>query len=391
MAQLYANNAKSSLASLVSDVAVTLPLQTGEGALFPSPTGGDFFLVTLYEIVAQVEQNHEIVKCTARSGDSLTVVRAQESTTAREWAADTPVELRITKGVMEALDGAVTDGDFSANGLMKRTAAGVYGIAVADTDYQSVPAEGAFANGDKTKLDGIESGADVTDTTNVTAAGALMDSEVDANLKTLSLPASTTISAYGATVVGVADEAAFKAAVNLEIGTDVLAQQTIGIADNNLLEVDGSPNVAEYARFTANGLEGRTESEFKADFNLEIGVDVQAYDADTLKADTADVLTAGYAGTPYNAGTQSSGTFTPDEANGNMQYTVNGGAHTLAPPTNNTTIIVQYTNNASAGAITTSGFTVVEGDAFTTTDGDDFVCFITKVNGFSILNVRAMQ
>ena len=32
--------------------------------------------------------------------------------------------------------------------------------------------EGAFANGDKTKLDGIESGADVTDTANVTAAGA---------------------------------------------------------------------------------------------------------------------------------------------------------------------------------------------------------------------------
>ena len=35
-----------------------------------------------------------------------------------------------------------------------------------------------FSNGDKTKLDGIETGADVTDTANVTAAGALMDSEV---------------------------------------------------------------------------------------------------------------------------------------------------------------------------------------------------------------------
>ena len=33
-------------------------------------------------------------------------------------------------------------------------------------------------NTDGTKLDGIEAGADVTDTTNVTAAGALMDSEV---------------------------------------------------------------------------------------------------------------------------------------------------------------------------------------------------------------------
>jgi len=46
------------------------------------------------------------------------------------------------------------------------------------SSYQLQPSEGAFANGDKTKLDGIEASADVTDTTNVTAAGALMDSEV---------------------------------------------------------------------------------------------------------------------------------------------------------------------------------------------------------------------
>ncbi len=37
----------------------------------------------------------------------------------------------------------------------------------------------AFVNVDKTKLDGIEASADVTDTANVTAAGALMDSEVN--------------------------------------------------------------------------------------------------------------------------------------------------------------------------------------------------------------------
>ena len=43
---------------------------------------------------------------------------------------------------------------------------------------QAQPSEGAFANGDKTKLDGIEPSADVTDNTNVTNAGALMDSEL---------------------------------------------------------------------------------------------------------------------------------------------------------------------------------------------------------------------
>ena len=68
--------------------------------------------------------------------------------------------------------------------------------------------------------------------------------------------------------------------LSLVIGTDVLAEQTIGIADDNLLEVDGSPNSGEYARFTANGLEGRTEAEFKADFNLEVGAEGSVQFAD---------------------------------------------------------------------------------------------------------------
>jgi hypothetical protein len=51
------------------------------------------------------------------------------------------------------------------------------GITLANSAQQP-PSEGPFVNGDKTKLDGIEALADVTDTDNVTAAGALMDSEV---------------------------------------------------------------------------------------------------------------------------------------------------------------------------------------------------------------------
>jgi hypothetical protein len=59
----------------------------------------------------------------------------------------------------------------------------------------------SFTTANETKLDGVEALADVTDTTNVTAAGALMDSEVDAGLKTLSLPANTTITAAAKTVL----------------------------------------------------------------------------------------------------------------------------------------------------------------------------------------------
>lgn len=73
--------------------------------------------------------------------------------------------------------------------------------ATADSAQQP-PSEGAFANGDKTKLDGIEASADVTDTANVTSAGALMDSELtditavkalaDADVSTTNTGTSTT-------------------------------------------------------------------------------------------------------------------------------------------------------------------------------------------------------
>lgn len=129
--------------------------------------------------------------------------------------------------------------------------------------------------------------------------------------------------------------------------------------------------------------------------HYRIGTDIQAYDADTLKSDTAANLTAGFTATAYDAGTKSSGTYTPDPDNGNFQRAVNGGAHTLAPPSatpgDSLSMIIQYTNNASAGTITTSGFTKVNGDALTTTNGDDFMFYITVCNGFSHLAVTALQ
>lgn len=122
-----------------------------------------------------------------------------------------------------------------------------------------------------------------------------------------------------------------------------------------------------------------------------IGTNVQAYDADTLFADTDDILTAGFAGTDDDDGTQSSGTYTPIYTGGNYKEIVNGGAFTLAPMANTSTLVLQITNNASAGAITTSGWTIVTGDTISTTDADDFMCYLTVNNSFSHLHVVALQ
>lgn len=90
--------------------------------------------------------------------------------------------------------------------------------------------------------------------------------------------------------------------------------------------------------------------------------------------------------TSYSAGTKSSGTFTPDPLNGNLQHYTNGGAHTLAPPTNPCTMILECTN-ASAGAITTSGFSIVDGDTYSSSGTKKHLFYITKTQNYSRLTV----
>jgi len=132
---------------------------------------------------------------------------------------------------------------------------------------QLKPSEGAFVNGDKTKLDAIEASADVTDTANVTAAGALMDSEVDADIKTLSLPASTTISTFAKTFLDDADAAAVKSTLGIADATTVSnfvpssitftnTSAFLSLADNAALDVDaGDFSLSFWARLDSSGTE----------------------------------------------------------------------------------------------------------------------------------------
>lgn len=75
--------------------------------------------------------------------------------------------------------------------------------------------------------------------------------------------------AAGGALLDDADASAQRTTLGLVIGTNVLAEQTIGIADDNLVEIDHA-SVADndYAKFTANGLEGRSYSEVKTDLSL---------------------------------------------------------------------------------------------------------------------------
>ena len=104
-------------------------------------------------------------------------------------------------------------------------------------------------------------------------------------------------------------------------------------------------------------------------------------------------LTVGFTATSFPEGTVSTGTYTPAPASGNFQHYTNNGAHTLAPPSSTCTMIVDSTNGASAGIITTSGFSKVTGDALDTTSGHIFRFYISvnTSTARSHLHVTAMQ
>jgi hypothetical protein len=101
---LATNNASATLASGVSNVATSLTVATGKGALFPTLSGGDYTFVTIENTAAVTE----IVKVTARSTDTFTIVRAQEGTTAQTWVTGDTVELRLTAATAVTADAVQT-------------------------------------------------------------------------------------------------------------------------------------------------------------------------------------------------------------------------------------------------------------------------------------------
>jgi hypothetical protein len=100
MAQLFTNNAATTLASSITSGATSLTVASTTGALFPSPTGGDFFALTLAP--AGSESVIEIVYVTARTGDVMTITRGQDGTGAAAWSAADKAELRINAGFLNA-------------------------------------------------------------------------------------------------------------------------------------------------------------------------------------------------------------------------------------------------------------------------------------------------
>jgi len=93
--QKVANNAVSTLATTMNTSVTSVVVQSGEGALFPA--SGSFHITI----------ESEILICTSRSGDTLTVSRAAESTSAASHTEGSQVALNIISKHISDLNTAV--------------------------------------------------------------------------------------------------------------------------------------------------------------------------------------------------------------------------------------------------------------------------------------------
>tara|TARA_B110000285_G_scaffold217001_1_gene264869 strand:- start:51 stop:401 length:351 start_codon:yes stop_codon:yes gene_type:complete len=106
----FVNNFATTISAAINSSVTTIPIVSAAG--FPTLVGSDYSYCTLYK---ESPLTLEIVKVTAVSGTNLTVVRAQESTTAAAFPLGASFELRITAaGLNEVSNAAISVDDATA-------------------------------------------------------------------------------------------------------------------------------------------------------------------------------------------------------------------------------------------------------------------------------------
>ena len=97
MTVLLKNNVASTITSTINASDVGITVASGTGALFPTITGGDYFYATL----TSTGGTQEIVKVSARAGDSMTIARGQDNTTAQSFASGSRIEMRVNVAAVQ--------------------------------------------------------------------------------------------------------------------------------------------------------------------------------------------------------------------------------------------------------------------------------------------------
>ena len=205
--------------------------------------------------------------------------------------------------------GALMDSEVTNLAFVKSLAKGI-------SDGNVLTANDAVADNDFLRIDGtevegltvaevlsalnVESGADVTDATNVTSAGALMDSEVTDldGIKSLTVPNSTTISTFGASLVDDANASAARTTLGVDAsGTDNSTNVTLVTSSHDYLSLSGQA-------ITLGTIDVSDDTNLTAGTNISLS-------GDTLNVDDAFLINSGNdttSGTITAAGFTTTGT-----------------------------------------------------------------------------------
>ena len=202
---------------------------------------------------------------------------------------------------------------------------------------------------------------------NLTADRTLTITTGDA-ARTLDISAaSVTVSSYGATLVDDADATAARSTLGLVIGTNVQAQDPELQAIAGLTSAadalpyftgSGTASVTTLSSYARSFLDDANEATFKATVNLEIGVDVQAYDADltTWAGVTPAAGVTAFLATPSSANLITA--VTDETGSGALVF---GTSPTLTTPTitvrDNALTITDQTDTTKALQFEVSGVT----------------------------------
>lgn len=114
MVERFTNRARGTLLAGIGAGDLSLTLNAGQGALFPTLAVGDHFWGVLEEGGLYAPSKQEVVRATARSGDVVTIQRAQQGTTAQSFAAGSRFENRITRTGVELIRDRVTEPTYIA-------------------------------------------------------------------------------------------------------------------------------------------------------------------------------------------------------------------------------------------------------------------------------------
>jgi hypothetical protein len=205
------NNASGTLATAISASDTGIVLTTGNGASFPTLGASDYFYATL----ESTGGTFEVIKVTVRSGDSMTVVRAQEGSTANSFAAGSRIELRVTAA---SVDDLVSEAEVYTDALRADLAASTgsslvgflqSGAGAAATTVQAKLREwvtpedfGAVGNGTTNDIDALIEAHQTGKTVNYTAGKTYyVEPSVGAYTKAIPITEGQVINGNGASIL----------------------------------------------------------------------------------------------------------------------------------------------------------------------------------------------